>query len=312
MVNLANFNGQIAPESETRIPVLDRGFLFGDSVYEVMRTVQGTPFGWIEHLDRLRRSAEGLALSLDIDNRTLMARVMATVKEAAHQDSYIRIIVTRGTGTAPQIDLAYAPGPSTWVILVRELGASPGQQAHLAIVPRLRLNRRALDPAIKSGNYLNNVLGLREARERGATECLFLNEKGLVTEASTSNVYLVKDKRVLTPRLQAGLLAGITRSLLLQLCAEAGIPHLEQDLTEADVRGADELFLSSSVRDIMPVTTIDGEPVGTGPARGPAGGPTRGEVGPMCTRLMALYQEFCQRRLRELYRPELERLLNGA
>ena len=185
MVDLCNLNGKIVKESEARIPVLDRGFLFGDSVYEVMRTMAGTPFGWIEHLERLHRSADGLALPLDLDDRALMARVMATVAAANHETSYVRIIVTRGTGTAPNIDLAYAPGPATCVILVRAVTPQTGRQANLAIVPRLRTDRRALDPAIKSGNYLNNVLGLREAREQGATDCLFLNQEGKVTEAST-------------------------------------------------------------------------------------------------------------------------------
>jgi branched-chain amino acid aminotransferase len=301
MVNLCNLNGEILPEAEARIPVLDRGFLFGDSVYEVMRTMDGTPFGWIEHLERLHGSAEGLALGLGLDDRTLMARVMATLEEAGHkdQDSYIRVIVTRGTGTAPNIDLAHAPGPSTCVILVRELALSPVSQVSLAIVPRLRVNRRALDPAIKSGNYLNNVLGLREARERGADDCLFLNEQGQVTEASTSNVYLVKDGKLLTPALRAGLLAGITRRLLGKMCAESSIPCQEQDLTEADVRDADEVFLSSSLRDITPVTLIDEQPVGDG------------RVGPMCQQLASLFQDFCRRRLEDVYRPELERLLNA-
>ncbi|MHC4079393.1 MAG: aminotransferase class IV [Planctomycetota bacterium] len=234
MVNLCNLNGEILPESEARIPVLDRGFLFGDSVYEVMRVVDGIPFGWIEHLERLHQSAEGLGLAMGIDDRTLMARVMATLEPAGDESCYVRVILTRGTGTAPNVDLAYAPGPSTCVILVRDLHRRPEGSARLAIVPRLRMNRRALDPAIKSGNYLNNVLGLKEARERGATDCLFLNAEGRVTEASTSNFYLVKADKLFTPGLSAGLLAGITRGLLLQLCAEHDIPCLEQDLTEAD------------------------------------------------------------------------------
>jgi len=300
MVNLCNLNGEIVLESEARIPVLDRGFLFGDSVYEVMRTLDQTPFGWIEHLERLHGSAEGLALPLGIDDRTLMARVMATVREASHENSYIRVIVTRGTGTAPNIDLDHAPGPSACIILVREFTPGPPPPASLAIVPRLRMNRRALDPAIKSGNYLNNVLGLREARERGATDCLFLNERGQVTEASTSNLYLVKGEKLFTPALSAGLLSGITRRLLGEMCAEAGIPCQELDLTEDDVRGADEVFLSSSLRDITPVTSVDGRPV------------HGGDVGPMCTRLADLFEQFCRRRLREVYRPELERLLSSS
>lgn len=154
MTNLCNINGVIKLESEATIPVLDRGFLFGDSVYEVICTRKGIPFAAFEHFKRLRASAAGVGMDADLTHEEIAARIKVTLAEAKNPDSYLRIVLTRGTGTAPNIDLAYAPGPLTWVILVRAMEMNPGQPQDLAIVPRLRNDRRALDPSIKSGNYL--------------------------------------------------------------------------------------------------------------------------------------------------------------
>lgn len=300
MANLCNLDGAIGPEADARIPVLDRGFLFGDSVYEVCRTRGGVPFAWPEHLERLRTSAEGLLLPLDLDDRTVMQRVQKTLQAAANAESYVRIIVSRGTGTAPNIDLQYAPGPCRWVILVRPLTTLPGQPVHLALVPRLRNDRRALDPAVKSGNYLNNVLGLAEAKARGATDAVFLNHAGHVTEASTSNVFAVRAGRVHTPPLHAGILAGITRTLVLEVCRERGLEVIENDLTAEALRGADELFVSSTLRDIAPVTHLDGAPV------------QNGGVGPLTLALMEAFAAYCERLSATRYGPELARLLRGS
>lgn len=297
MPNLCNLDGQILREDEARIPVLDRGFLFGDSVYEVMRTIGHVPFAWIEHLRRLRESAAGLGMALDLDDAQVMSRVQATVAQSGFPECYVRIIVTRGTGTAPNIDLAYATGKPRWLVLVRELPPGPTRPVHLAVVERLRNDRRALDPAVKSGNYLNSVLGLAEARARGATDCLFLNVAGHVTEASTANVFVVQGGVVRTPPLTAGILAGVTRGLLLAHCRQCGIPVEECDLTLAQVRAADELFLSSSLRDVLPVTHLDGAPF-----RG-------GGIGPLTARLQADFPALAQRLVRERHGPELARLL---
>ena len=297
--SLCNLNGTILPEAEARIPVLDRGFLFGDSVYEVIRTRSGIPFAWREHLQRLRDSAAAIALDLGHDDAELMRRVQQTLAAAANPESYIRIIVTRGTGTAPNIDVAYAPGPATVVILVRPLPPPASATAHLAIVARLRTDRRALDPAVKSGNYLNNVLGLMEAKRVGASDSLFLNGGGHVTEASTSNVHVVRAGHVLTPPANAGILLGVTRALLLQHCAEVGIPMQEHALTEADVRTADEVFLSSTLRDVLPVAAIDGQPV-----RG-------GAPGPLTRELMRSFEAFCERKLRQVDAPALAALASS-
>lgn len=299
MTNLCNVDGVLTAEADARIPVLDRGFLFGDSIYEVVRTRHGIVFGWREHFDRLRASAEGLGFALDLDDRGILQRIDATLRAAGNADSYVRIIVTRGTGTAPNIDVAYAGGPLRWVVMVRALPAM-APTARLQIIDRLRNDRRALDPAVKSGNYLNNVLGLAEAKASGATDCLFLDAQGNATEASTSNVFVVRSGRLITPPLRVGILAGITRQLLLDFCRARGDAVAEADLTAADVRSADEVFLSSTLRDVAPVTHVDGQPIHGGTA------------GPFASRLLAEFAEFCDRRAREQDGPEMARLLQRS
>ncbi|GAB4147763.1 MAG: aminotransferase class IV [Planctomycetota bacterium] len=297
MANLCNLDGEILPESEARVPVLDRGFLFGDSVYEVIRTRAGVPFAWPEHLSRLRSSAAGISMELDLDDRAVMRRIAETLAAAGNEESYVRIIVSRGTGSEPNIDLSCAPGPCRWAILVRSLAPRPRGQLNIRIVERLRNDRRALDPAVKSGNYLNNVLGLAEARSAGASDALFLNHEGRITEASTSNVFSVKNGAIRTPFLRAGILAGITRMLLLDCCRRAGLDAGEEDLTADDLRAADEVFVTSTLRDLAPVATLDGVPV-------PGGAP-----GPVTAELSKLFESYCAARAAELYGPELERLL---
>ncbi len=294
---LCNLNGEITAEAEARIPVLDRGFLFGDSIYEVLRTRHRVPFAWPEHFERLRRSADGIALDLDLTDEQILARIKETQLAAGGDgEAYVRVIVTRGPGSAPNIDLAYAGERPTWVILVRPLPAGGGGPVRLALIERLRNDRRALDPAIKSGNYLNNVLGLAEAKARGATDCLFLNQAGMVTEASTANFCIVDGDAVVTPPLAAGLLAGTTRRLLAELCREQEIAFVERDLSRQHLTAADEMFLTSTMRDIAPVVELDAIAVGDGRA------------GPLTQRLQRAFDEFCERRLRERYAPAYERL----
>jgi branched-chain amino acid aminotransferase len=299
MADLCNVDGTISREQDARIPVLDRGFLFGDSVYEVMRTRGGSLFAWQEHLARLRGSARGIGLEPDLDDAAILRRIDATLREAGNAESYVRVILTRGTGTAPNIDLAYAPGPPRWIVLVRELTAHAGSPVRLQLVGRLRNDPRALDPAVKSGNYLNNVLGLREAKVKGATDCLFLNASGHVTEASTANVFAVHGARVRTPPLDAGILAGVTRALLLEFLRARGGEVAEADLTPADLHSADELFLTSTLRDLAPVTHIDGAPVGGG------------MPGPFVRALAREFTARADRRAREQDGPAMARLVGA-
>lgn len=296
MTNLCNVNGVITPEADAHVSVLDRGFLFGDSIYEVIRTRNGIPFAWPEHLERLHLSATGIELDLgpEMSDALITGRIVETLQAAGNEESYVRIIITRGTGDAPNIGMQHATGSVTCIVMVRDIPLATTQNSQVAIVQRLRTHRRALDPAIKSGNYLNNVLGLKEARARGATDCLFLNNDGKLTEASTSNAWIIKGNKVLTPALSAGLLAGVTRKLLFAMCEEQGIESLECDLYEDDVRGADGLFLTSTLRDISPVDMLDGQPAA------------------QCSLLTDLVEKFhvyCDQLAEEVYKPGIEKML---
>ncbi len=297
MANLCNVDGRIMAETEARIPVLDRGFLFGDSIYEVVRTHGDVPFGWPEHWARLQLSAAALRLQLDLDERQVAGRIAATLRAAAHGDSYVRVIVTRGVGSAPNIDLANAQGPPTWLVFVRALQVSSGMPVKLAIVDRLRVDRRALDPATKSGNYLNNVLALAEAKDLGATDCLMCNTDGFVTEASTSNVFARVDGVWCTPPLTAGILAGVTRALLLEFLRGIGERAEERNLRPADLLRAEEIFLSSTLRDIAPVTHLDGRAL------------HGGDKGPRASSLLLQFREQAAQRLRQHYEPAWRRLV---
>jgi branched-chain amino acid aminotransferase len=283
MRELCNVDGRIVPQNEATVPVLDRGFLFGDSVYEVMRTYAGVPFAWPEHLARLRASAAGLLLPLTLSDGDILGRMRATLEAAREpadrHEAYVRIIITRGVGTAPNIDLAYAPGPAACLIMVRPAPAMP-TAVRLAVIDRLRVDRRALDPALKSGNYLNNVLGLHEAKAQGADDCVMVNHDGFVTEASTSNVFVVAGGVVRTPPLTAGILAGVTRGLVLAVCQREKVRVEEANFTAAALRRADEVFVSSTLRDVLPVTAIDGTPIGAG------------TLGPLTSRLRTAYARY--------------------
>ncbi len=300
MANLCNVDGLITQEAAARIPVLDRGFLFGDSIYEVVRTVGEVPFGWPEHWARLQLSAAAIRMQLDLDEGTIARRIAATIAAAGPGDYYVRLIVTRGLGDAPNIDLAYANGKPCWVVMVRSLTPMSGKPSRLAIIDRLRNDRRALDPATKSGNYLNNVLGLAEAKALGATDCVMCNADGLLTEASTSNLFALLDGVWCTPPLDAGILAGITRALLLRFLPSCGERVAERAITTAELRGAAEIFLSSSLRDIAPVTHLD--------ARALHGG----EVGPRSSALLPKFAEFLAQRMQQHYAPTWQRLLGNS
>jgi len=297
MTNLCNLDGTVIPEDQARVPVLDRGFLFGDSVYEVIRTHADVPFAWPEHYERLRASAAAIQLDLDLAEADVARRVATTMAAADHGDSYVRVIVTRGTGTAPNIDLDYAPGPPCWVVLVRPAPKVSGTPAKLSIVQRLRNDRRALDPATKSGNYLNNLLALAEARATGATDCLMANAEGNITEGSTSNFFARIAGAWCTPPLGAGLLAGVTRHLLLELFARQGERLDERNLTPEQVRDAEELFLSSTLRDVSPVTHVDGKAL------------HHGETGPYTADLIEAFASYRDELMQTRYEPQWRRLL---
>jgi branched-chain amino acid aminotransferase len=273
-------DGELVPEERAVVPVLDRGFLYGDSVYEVVRTAGGRPVDLARHLERLAASAARILLVPP--EREDLERAIATALEGAgNPESYVRLVVTRGAGPIG-LDVALADRPRTIVIAAPLVLPSAEQYAHgvdLALVSVERTSARALDPAVKSGNYLNNILGLAEAKRRRAYEAIFLNRDGQVAEGSSSNLFFVVDGRLVTPELGAGILPGITRRRVLELAAAAGIAGDERVVTPTDLTATSEAFLSSSIRGVLPVASIDGRRFATVP-------------GPVTARLLADYDGF--------------------
>jgi branched-chain amino acid aminotransferase len=274
-------NGAIGDEGSAVVSIFDRGFLYGDSVYEVLRTAGGRPVDFDRHLDRLARSAGSIMLSLP-DQARIRGAVGETLAAAGNPESYIRIVVTRGAGRIA-LDLDAAGTPSL-IVIVSDLKMPRAEiytdGAVIAIVGVERTSRRAVDPAVKSGNYLNSILALAEAQRRGAYEALMLGPDGRVAEGSTSNVFAVRGGELTTPTLTTGILAGITRQRVIELARAAGLAAGEGDLYPDDLRAADEVFITSSIRGVMPVSQVDDRTISTG------------APGPITTQLMAAWDGF--------------------
>ncbi|MCU0725971.1 MAG: D-amino acid aminotransferase [Planctomycetes bacterium] len=257
-------NGEVLPAESARISVFDHGFLFGDSVYEVVRTRHGRPFELDAHLARLRRSAEQTYLEIPYTDGDLERELGRAISLAANQESYVRIIVTRGVG---EIELHPATcGPPTLLLIVTPLRQPPDrfyrEGIRLAIVGRRRMDPASLSPSAKTGNYLNNVLAIIEAKKRGADDAVMLNTEGFLTEGTTSNIFFVRDGVAYTPALQTGILSGITRGLVLRMLSAERIGAREGNYGPEELRGADEAFITSTTRDVMPVREVDAAPVG--------------------------------------------------
>ena len=262
----ANTNGRLHSAHEPSLSPLNRGFLYGDAIYEVWRTYHGIVFAWDEHFDRLERSAQALHLNLPWKRGEMfseVARTVAAFREATsfRDEVYIRLQVSRGAGLIG-LDVALADRPE-FVLLVQPCPANSAEVMQkglkLSIATSLRRNPiESLSPAWKTGNYLNNILGLREARARGADDVIMLNLRGELTELATSTIAFVHDGKVITPQLEAGILEGITRGLLLRkIAASAGVVASEAVIRPGDLARMTECFSLSSTKDITPVGAID-------------------------------------------------------
>jgi branched-chain amino acid aminotransferase len=266
MTIFASIDGSIQPAEQARISVLDNGFTFGDSVYETLRTYDGRPLLLGPHLTRLRASAGRLGIEIPVDDAELRRRLRALLDRAGHAQSFIRMIVTRGVG-----DISYnfgrVKGP-TIVMVVKPFEAyaeSQYTEGITLIVSAVRRNHPlALDPAIKSCNLLNNIFAVREAQARGAQEAILLNERGEVAECASSNLFVVRGAHVSTPPLSAGILAGITRAAVIDCAGAIGIETDESPISVDALLGADEVFITSSLKEVVPVKKIDDRPIGTG------------------------------------------------
>ena len=280
MTTKININGNI--QDEAFISILDHGFLFGDSIYEVICTNQGKPCFLEEHLKRLYASASGISLKIPHSPTEIKKQIQTTLDSAENDESYIRIIITRGVGEV-DIDPSSCFDPNI-IIFVKEIPQIPSERYEkgisVALVSIKRNSRESLNPAVKTGNYLNNVLARIEASRMGAEDAIMVNSMGQLTEGTTSNLFFVKEGRLLTPIKECGILSGITREKIIQLANKNSINFEEGKWTSEELFKAEEIFLSGTVKKIIPVTLLDGRPVG------------EGIPGPISQKLMRLYSEL--------------------
>jgi branched-chain amino acid aminotransferase len=262
-----NIDGRILSEQDATISVFDHGFLYGEGVYEVLRTYQKQPFLYEPHLLRLRQSAEQIALSVPWTDAELHDRITSTIAAAdIPHDAYVRILLTRGVGDMVY-DPAACPNPSTVIIVKPQVDPPPSvfeNGVTVALVPTIRNHPASLNPRIKSNNLLNNALAMQHAYKRKSYEALMRNHRGELCECSQSNFFLISGGAVRTAPLDAGLLAGVTRAFVLELAQSLGYRTREEALFEGDLAGASEAFLTSTTREIVPIVQVDSQTIGKG------------------------------------------------
>jgi len=267
MRGAAFVNGTIGPIETAAIPVLDHGFMYGEGVYEVLRTYNGEPFLYDQHIARLRRSAAAIHLDLPFDNAMLRSWVDRTSAAAGLEgDTYIRILTTRGIGDLTY-DVRATPAPSIVIVVKGQAAPDPrlrNDGIAIALVPILRNHPGSVNPIIKSNNLLNNALAMQEAHRRGAEEALMCNYRGELSECSQSNIFLITGGVARTPPSRAGLLEGITRAFLFQVGQDVGVTVEEATLMPTDLETVDEIFITSTTREISPVVRVDDRVIGSG------------------------------------------------
>jgi len=282
-------NGRICSEQDATISVFDHGFLYGEGVYEVVRTYGGALFLVERHFTRLRASASMITLDVGMSDGALEDVVMNTIaayragggEAAGSREVLARILLTRGIGEM-SYDPSKSPRPSL-VVIVKALEPPPAsvyeRGVAVALVSVVRNHPASVDPRIKSNNLLNNVLAMQDALRRGPYfEAIMRNYRGELSECSQSNLFLVKDGVVRTPALDAGLLAGITREFVEEVAVQAGIPTADSVLRDDDLFGADEAFLTSTSKEIVPIVRVDDRVIGSG------------RPGPVTIRLLDAYR----------------------
>jgi branched-chain amino acid aminotransferase len=289
MSGVAYVNGRIVAQQDAMISVFDHGFLYGEGVYEVVRTYGGELFLVDRHFRRLRASASMITLDVGMTDDALEGVVRDTIaayRESAGgapagQEVLARLLVTRGIG-----EMSYDPRKAlhpSLVVIVRPLVPPPASAYErgvaVSLVSVVRNHPASLDPRIKSNNLLNNVLAMQEALRRGPYfEAIMRNHRGELAECSQSNLFLVKDGTVRTPALEAGLLAGITREFVEEVAVEESIPVVDGALHDEDLFGADEAFLTSTSKEIVPIVRVDDRAIGAG------------QPGPVTLRLLEAYR----------------------
>lgn len=259
-------DGKFYDEKNAKISVFDHGLLYGDGVFEGIRAYHGRVFKLTEHIDRLFYSAKAILLDIPMTHAGLMKATVETIRANKLRDCYVRLIVTRGIGTLG-LNPRSCRKPSV-IIIAGKIQVYPkelyARGMDIVTVPTVRNLHSAVNPAIKSLNYLNNILAKIEANNAGVEEAVMLNAAGFVAECTADNLFIIKHGALLTPPLSAGALYGITRGTVMKLAGELGVKVSEPNLTRYDLFNADECFLTGTGAEIMPVIKIDGRVIGTG------------------------------------------------
>jgi branched-chain amino acid aminotransferase len=282
MNELISINGKITAPEDAKISVFDRGFLYGDGIYEVARSYNRVFFGLEDHLERLFRSAERINLNTGHTVDSLSAEIYRIYKISDIGDAYMRIVVTRGEGRI-NLDPSQTALKPNIVVFVQRLPvidqAIYKNGIRLITASVFRNPKKSLDPNIKSGNYLNNIMALGEAKAKKADDAILVNREGYVMEGTTWNIYAVQNGVIITPPDDADILQGITRKTLKKICTQNGISWVEKHLKSDELLNSDEVFTTGSVKEVVPVYSIDGKQIKTCP-------------GPVTQKLHDLYKQY--------------------
>ena len=278
-------DGRFVPAAEARISVFDHGFLYGDGVFEGIRVYEGTIFRLQQHVQRLYQSAQCLLLTIPLSPEAMLEAIIDTVRRRQLPNQYVRVVVSRGVGDLG-LDPRLCPRPS--VIIIADTIALYPEHLYteglaLVTVATRRTPTWALDPRIKSLNYLNNILAKIEAQQAGAPEAVLLNAEGYVAECTADNLFFVRQGQLLTPATATGALQGITRDSVLDIARDLDLPVTEGWFTRYDLYTADECFMTGTGAEIVPVVRIDGRTIGTG------------RPGPLTARIRTGFAELCCR-----------------
>jgi branched-chain amino acid aminotransferase len=275
-------SGKLYDRENAKISVYDHGLLYGDGIFEGIRVYHGKVFRLREHIDRLYESARYIHLEIPLSKEEMTKAVESTVQANNRKDGYIRLVVTRGAGSLG-LDPRKTTDPQT-IIIVDDISMYPKELYEngldLVTATTIRNHPNALDPRVKSLNYLNNIMAKMEGVQAGCVEALMLNHKGEVAECTGDNIFLVKNGVLKTPPPDAGILVGVTRNAILELARADNIPCEEVSLTRLDLYIADECFLTGTAAEVIPVVRCDGRPIGNA------------RPGPITRRLRELFQQL--------------------
>ena len=277
-------DGKFFSEGDAKVSVFDHGLLYGDGIFEGIRFYNGRVFRLEEHMDRLWDSAHSIALQIPMSKEEMTQALLETIRQNDLRDGYIRLLVTRGVGNLG-LNPAQCKRPSV-IIIVTTIALYPKEIYEKGLTMATCATRRtspsSLNPAVKSLNYLNNVMARIEANLANADEGLMLNDAGCVAECTADNIFIIKHGRIFTPLISAGALRGITRSVAMEIATEMGLTVVETDVTRHDVFIADECFLTGTAAEVIPVVKVDGRPIGDG------------KPGPISARIIARFRQMAR------------------